>query len=451
MRPVIRRLKMGKQYFGYRTFKSRTKDLKLPAKLAVVLFLIVLIRIGSSYPLPFVNGDYMRGLLGMQGLAFLNAMTGGSMQQMSLFALSISPYITASIIMQLMTVIFPGIEEMQKDGKTGQDRFKNITRILAAVLSVLQSAAMAIGLGAKGLLITYTPATVLIATLVWSIGGVILIGISSYIDWMEIGNGISIILCANILSTFPSDLFVIRDVYLTNRLPAVMGVNVVLITMVFLAVIAACAALYMTQKEIPVVNSRKLAGSVNKSTFPIPLNTCSVMPVIFASSIISMPLIVVQFLGKGNDGILMHIAKGLSSNEWFKLETPQYSVGALFYFLLTTFFTYFYLEIGFNPMEIADNLKKSGATIPGIRPGKPTEEYIRKWSVRIALTGNTITTALILTMHAICNNSGMGTLSITGTSIIILVGVVVEEKKLFASLLAVSRLRYKKKGSLIHA
>ena len=175
------------------------------------------------------------------------------------------------------------------------------------------------------------------------------------------------------------------------------------------------------------------------------------MPVIFASSIISMPLIVVQFLGKGNDGILMHIVKGLSSNEWFKLETPQYSAGALLYFLLTTFFTYFYLEIGFNPMEIADNLKKSGATIPGIRPGKPTEEYIRKWSVRIALTGNTITTALILTMHAICNNSGMGTLSITGTSIIILVGVVVEEKKLFASLLAVSRLRYKKKGSLIHA
>ena len=102
-------------------------------------------------------------------------------------------------------------------------------------------------------------------------------------------------------------------------------------------------------------------------------------------------------------------------------------------------------------MEIADNLKKSGATIPGIRPGNPTEEYIRKWSVRIALTGNTITTALILAMHAICNNSGMGTLSITGTSIIILVGVVVEEKKLFASLLAVSRLRYKKKGSLIHA
>lgn len=161
---------MAKQYSGYRTWKSRTKEWKIPVKLAVILVLIVLIRIGSSYPLPFVNGNYMRSLLSMQGLAFLNAMTGGSMQQMSLFALSISPYITASIIMQLMTVIFPEIEEMQKDGKTGQDKFKNITRILAAALSVLQAVAMAIGLGAKGLLITYTPVTVLIATLVWSLG-----------------------------------------------------------------------------------------------------------------------------------------------------------------------------------------------------------------------------------------------------------------------------------------
>lgn len=442
---------MAKQYSGYRTWKSRTKEWKIPVKLAVILVLIVLIRIGSSYPLPFVNGNYMRSLLSMQGLAFLNAMTGGSMQQMSLFALSISPYITASIIMQLMTVIFPGIEEMQKDGKTGQDKFKNITRILAAALSVLQAAAMAIGLGAKGLLITYTPVTVLIATLVWSLGGVILIGISSFIDWMEIGNGISIILCANILSTFPTDLFSIRDVYLSNRLPAVMGVNVVIITAVFLAVIAACAILYMTQKEVPVVNSRKLAGSINKSTFPIPLNTCSVMPVIFASSIISMPLIVIQFLGKGDAGVWMHVSKVLSSNEWLKLESPQYSIGAVLYFLLTTFFTYFYLEIGFNPMEIADNLKKSGATIPGIRPGRPTEEYIRRQSVRIALTGNTITTTLILAMHAICNNSGMGTLSITGTSIIILVGVVVEEKKLFASLMAIGKLRHRRRGGFIHA
>lgn len=440
---------MGKQY-GYRTFKSRVKGLSLPVKLLLILLIIVFIRFGSSYPLPFVNGDYMKTLLSLQGLSFLNSMTGGSLQQMSLFALSISPYITASIIMQLMTVVIPALEELQKDGKSGQDKFKRITQFLAISLSVIQSASMAIGLGAKGLLLTYTPATVLLATVIWSIGGIILIGLSCFIDWMGIGNGVSIILCVNILSTFPSDLFSIRDVFLANRIPAYIAVNIILIAAVFLIVIAACVVLYTTRKELPISNSKKLVGNTSRTTFPIPLNTCSVMPVIFASSVTSLPIVVIQFLGKSGSGIPMHIVNTLSTGKWFLPDQPYYTLGAVIYFMLTTFFTYFYLEIGFNAMEIADNLKRSGATIPGIRPGKPTEDYIRKLSIKIALTGNTVTTLLILLMHLICNLSGLGTLRIIGTSIIILVGVTVEEKNLLSSFAAMRHTRYIVKGGIYH-
>lgn len=436
---------------GFRTFKSQLKGLPIACKAAVILAVIILVRFGSSYPLPFVDGDYMRMILGIQGLAFLNSITGGSMQQMSFFALSISPYITASIIMQLMTVVFPSLEEMQKDGKTGRERFKHITQAVAVTLSVIQSVAMAVGLGARGLLVSYTPATVAAASVIWSIGAIVLIGISSFLDWMEVGSGISILLCANILSTFPSDVFALRDMFVSGKIPAVAVLNACLIIATFLAILGVCVVLASTSREVPVVNSRKLAGTLDKSSFPIPLNTCSVMPVIFASSILSLPIIVSQFTGTAKDGIPMHIMRCLTTGEWFKPEQPLYTVGAFLYFGLTTLFTYFYLDIGFNPYEIADNLKRSGATIPGIRPGAPTVEYIRKTSTRIALAGNTATTLLILAMHAVCNAYGLGALSIAGTSVIILVGVVIEERRLLASLAAVKQFsgrRKKRRGIL---
>ena len=282
---------------GFRTFKSQLKGLPTACKAAVILAVIILVRFGSSYPLPFVDGDYMRMILGIQGLAFLNSITGGSMQQMSFFALSISPYITASIIMQLMTVVFPSLEEMQKDGKTGRERFKHITQAVAVTLSVIQSVAMAVGLGARGLLVSYTPATVAAASVIWSIGAIVLIGISSFLDWMEVGSGISILLCANILSTFPSDVFALRDMFVSGKIPAVAVLNACLIIATFLAILGVCVVLASTSREVPVVNSRKLAGTLDKSSFPIPLNTCSVMPVIFASSILSLPIIVSQFTG----------------------------------------------------------------------------------------------------------------------------------------------------------
>ena len=436
----------GRKAHRFQTFRTRIRELPFVCKAAIILGVIVLVRFGSSYPLPFVNTDYMRMLLGIQGLAFLNTITGGSMQQMSFFALSISPYITASIIMQLMAVVFPSLEELQKDGKTGQEKFKRITQAVAVTLSIVQSISMAVGLGAKGLLVSYTPAAVIAASVIWSVGAIVLIGLSTFLDWMEAGSGISILLCANILSTFPSDVFLLRDMFVSGKIPAVAVLNTVLIIAVFLAAIGICVVLTSTYREIPVTNSRKMPGRLDRSTFPIPLNTCSVMPVIFASSILNLPIIVAHFAGIADHKAASQAIRCLTTGEWFKLDQPLYSIGALLYFVLTTLFTYFYLDIGFNPYEIADNLKRSEATIPGIRPGTPTVEYIREVSTRIALTGNTATTLLILAMYAVCNTYGLGTLSIAGTSIIILVGTVIEERRLLASMAAVRRFTKQKKG-----
>lgn len=431
---------------NYRTLKSRVQLLPMTGKMAIILLLVVIVRMGSSYPLPFVNQEYMRMVLGMEGLGFLNSITGGSMQQMSFFALSISPYITASIIMQLFTVVIPSMEELQKDGKTGQEKFKKITRITAITLSVVQSAAMAVGLGAQGLLVEYKAETVLTAIIIWSIGSIILIGMSEFINWMEVGNGVSILLCSNILAMFPSDVFRLRDTFLHDRILQYQVFNAALITFVLLAIIAVCVVLGNTSKEIPVIESRKMIGNAGKSTFPIPLNTCSVMPVIFASSIMSLPIIICSFMGTGNEGWLKHVLNCLTTTKWFDMENPVYTVGAVFFFALTTFFTYFYLDIGFNSFEIAENLKNNGMTIPGIRPGKPTAEYIKKQSTKIALTGNMITTIMILLMHLICNMTGVGELSVAGTSILILVGLVVEERKLITSVMVSKKSWTKRSG-----
>lgn len=403
--------------------------MSIAGKILLIIACIITIRAGSLIQLPFVNADYMRLMLGEDGLGFINSVTGGSFYQMSVFALSISPYITASIIIQLMSIIFLSLEEIRKEGKSGEDKYKKIMAITGIGLAFLQSAGMAIGLGHNGLLQPFNIFTVIGATAIWTAGAAAMIGIGEFITMLGVGNGISIILAANILSTLPSDAAAIKAVLLDNRSIAGVTVNILLAACVSLCILAACIVLTKTVKKIRVTQSRKLAGYAD-SSFPIPLNTCSVMPVIFASSITSLPVLVSRFAPALQTGITGHVINALNPSYWFLPAMPYYTAGIIVYAALTTFFTYFYLSIGFNPYEIAANFKKSGTVIPGVRPGVPTAEYIERISTRIALLGNTCMTALILFMHFICNANGLGTLSIAGTSVLICTNVILEEKKL---------------------
>lgn len=433
--------------YSYKTMTTRLNELSLWMKVTIILVALAIVRIGSNIPLPFVNREYIQALLDVEGLGFLNAITGGSMLQMSFFALSVSPYITASIIIQLMTVVSPALDEMRKDGKTGMDKYKKITQATGVALALLQAAGMAIGLGSQGLLTPYNPVTVLGATLIWTVGGVFIIFLGEFLDKLELGSGISMILFCNIVASIPSDIRSIYEVFTVSGPVAVQATKMIVFVLVILGVIAACVVCSSALKQLPVVQTRKLTGSA-KSTFPIPLMTCSVMPVIFAGSIMSMPILIAQFVPALQSGVAGHIIRTMNTSAWFDPAMPLYSVGAIVYALLTTAFTYFYLEIGFNATEIAENLKKSGAVIPGLRPGKPTEERIRSISTRVALLGNTIMTGIILFMYCVCSLSGLGTLSIAGTSCFICVNVVLEEKKKIESNLS---LRMKKARTFLLA
>lgn len=417
--------------YSHTTLSRKVRDLALWKKICIVIFFMAFIRVGSNIPLPFVNRDYIRSLLDVDGLGFINSITGGSMLQMSFFALSVSPYITASIVIQLITVLSPSLEEMRKDGKTGMDKYKKITNITGVVLGFVQAAAMAVGLGRNGLLDPFNWKTVVLATIIWSIGGAVIILIGMFLDMLEIGNGISMILFCNIVASIPSDIVKIFE-FASVKNRAGMIITCIMANLLALALVYVSTVCQETEKRITITQTRKGYRGPD-SVFPIPFLTCSVMPVIFAGSIMSFPIMIAQFVPKLQDGIFGKCIRMLNTSMWFNADMPIYTFGAVLYIGLTVLFTYFYLDIGFNAYEIADNLKKQGAVIPGIRTGKPTAELIDKISKKVAVRGNMAMVGIILFTYMVCNMTGIGSVSIAGTSCFILVNVAIEEYKLAAA------------------
>lgn len=430
--------------------KKYLENKSLKDKLLLVVLAMIFIRLGSIIPLPGVNTDYMKALMDNNGLNFLHMITGNSFSQMSLFALSISPYITASIIIQLLTVVFPSLESLRKDGKTGKEKIEKITIGVGICLAFLQSLFMAIGFGGRGLLNPYSWWMVLTMTVVWTAGAALLMYIGNCITKLEIGNGISYILLCNILSTFPSDIISMYEVLIKGKAIAFQLLTTGVILTITVALVVACIILSTSVRKIPMTFSTKINERSVKQDLPIALNTCGVIPIIFAGSLMSLPILVARFIP--NVAWLSKTANYFNQGNWFNIDRPKYTLGIAIYIILTYCFTLFYININFNAVEIANNLKQQGATIPGIRPGKPTSDYINSIAVRLALVGATFTLIIILTINALCNISNLGGLSIGGTSILICVSVIIEGSKIFKTALQSERSKnyYKnKKGNAI--
>lgn len=406
--------------------KSLIINKEIKNKLLLILVFIIFVRIGSIIPIPGINSEYMKAIMSGSGFEFVNMITGNSFSKMSLFALSISPYITASIIIQLLTMIIPKLEDLSKDGKTGQEKIRKITNTTGIVISFMQSLFMAIGFGSRGLLNPYTWWMILIATFIWTAGATILIILGERITKMDIGNGISYILLFNILSTFPGDLFVIYKRFSADSVPAALTLKLILAGIVFWVFLAGCIFLNLSEKRVQIRFSRKNISGEQGRTFPISLNICNVMPVIFTSSIISMITIAATFT---SNNMLISVAKYLTPTNWFLSGNFKYSLGCLVYIGLAYFFANFYLDIAFNATEIAQRLKTQGATIPGIRPGKPTAEYLRMNAFEMMLFGTGLMLLIVLGASLIYNLCGIGVLSIGGTSILICVNVIIETHK----------------------
>lgn len=427
------------------TLKNAFKVKEIRKKLLFTFAMLLVIRFGCQLPVPGVNREYFSQWFAQQtgdAFNFFDAFTGGSFLSMSVFALNITPYITSSIIMQLLTIAIPKLEEMQKDGEDGRKKIAAITRYLTVGLALIEATAMAIGFGRSGLLqkdaivIDYI---VVITAL--TAGSAFLMWVGERITENGVGNGISIVLTINIISRMPQDLAGLYDQFVKNAKNIAMGVvAAVIIIAIIIGMVVLVIILNDGVRKIPVqyakkVQGRKMVGG-QSSTIPLKINTAGVIPIIFASSLMQFPIVICQLAGYKGTGIGAEILKGLNSGNWCNPSEPVYSIGLLVYIVLVVVFAYFYTSITFNPLEVSNNIKKQGGFIPGIRPGRPTTDYLSKVLNYIIFIG-AVGLIIVAVLPFVFNGVFKASVDFGGTSLIIIVSVILETIKQIESLMLV--------------
>ncbi|MGN1001739.1 MAG: preprotein translocase subunit SecY [Oscillospiraceae bacterium] len=404
------------------TIRNAWKIEELRKKILFTLFIILLYRVGNAIPVPYVNLENLqRAFTELENTIFslYNVMSGGAFSQATIFALSIQPYINASIIIQLLCIAIPALERMAKEeGEEGKKKINNITRYSTVAIGLLMGFAYYIYLrntnyGGASLLSENGVWQGIVIVLTFTAGSALIMWLGEQITEFGIGNGISIILFASIVSRFPNSIIQMISNIGTG---ATKWWAVVLMLIGALAIIVLIVVVNNAERRIPVQYSKRVVGRKmyggQATHLPIKVNMSGVLPIIFAQSIAMLPATIAMFFGK--------------QLTWFDNTSLLY---ALVYFLLIIFFSYFYSTIQFNPIEVANNLKRNGGFIPGYRPGKPTSEFIQKVLNKITLFGaiylSIIAVVPILISHfsTAAANSGI---SLGGTSIIIVVGVALE-------------------------
>ena len=419
----------------FTTLKNAFKIKEIRDKILFTFGMLIVIRIGSQLPVPGVNGEVFRQWFSDQAngaFSFFDAITGGSFMSMSILALNITPYITSSIIIQLLTIAIPKLEEMQRDGEDGRKKIVSITRYVTVALALIQSTAMAIGFGRQGYLTQFNAMSVICSIATLTAGRAFLMWVGERITEKGIGNGISIVLVINIISRLPEDLKTLFEQFVFGKAPATAILAAAIIIAIIIAMVVLVIILNDATRKIPVqyankVQGRKMVGG-QTSNIPLKVNTAGVIPVIFAQSLMQFPIIISSFAGYNGTGVWSEILKYLNSGYWCNPKQIKYTIGLVVYIALIIFFAYFYTSITFNPLMIADNMKKQGGFIPGIRPGKPTSDYLNKvlnYIVFIGAIGLTIIAILPYIFSGVFNAN----VSFGGTSLIIIVSVVLETMK----------------------
>jgi len=439
----------------FETVRSAFKIKDLRKKILYTFLILVIVRIGCQLPVPGVDASVISEWFDQNNsLDFFNQLTGGSFSQMSIFALNITPYITSSIILQLLTIAIPRLEELHKDGEEGRKKIAEYTRYVSVALAIIESAAMAIGFGRAGYLtegVSFTSISVIIVSL--SAGSAVLMWLGEQITEKGVGNGISIILLYNIVSRIPEDMtklyekFVSGASNVTNGLLAAIIILAVIIGTIVFIVILSDGERRINVQYSKKTQGRKLVGG-QSSHIPLKVNTAGVIPVIFAGSLFQMPIVIAGFAGvqpaSGNGASFgQKILKVLNQNAWCNIESFgefKYTLGLLIYIVLLIFFAYFYTSITFNPQEISMNMKKQGGFIPGIRPGKPTVEYLTKVLNSIVFIG-AIGLTVVAVIPIFFSGAFGADVSFGGTSLIIIVGVVLETLKQIESQMLVRHYR----------
>lgn len=400
----------------FTTMRNAFKIPDLRKKLLYTLMMFVIIRLGNAIPSPGVDPTQVAAIFGGDNAftGLLNAITGGGLSRLSIFALGVVPYINASIIMSLLAIAIPKLEEMQKDGEEGRKKIAKVTRYLTVVLALVQAAGITYGFRN---VLTYNNLwayTIVVSTM--TAGTAFLMWTGERLTEKGIGNGMSLIIFVNIISRIPTD---IRAV-VANGNYLVMGI----VFLSFLAMVAFVVLLQLGERRVPVqyakrVSGRKVLGG-QSSHIPLKVNTAGVIPIIFASSLLTFPAVVSGFFG-GATGWLKTVTDFLNYNTSIG--------GAILYILLIVFFAYFYTTVTFNPMNIAENMKKNAGFIPGIRPGKPTTEYLVKVLNHVVLIGAVALAVIAMVPIVLSRAFNISRLLVGGTSLLIVVGVALESVK----------------------
>lgn len=419
----------------FKTIKNAWSIPDLRRKILFTLLIIVIFRVGSVITVPFLDAAALAKAMGgiSQGntmLAYLNTLSGGAFSNATLFAMGITPYINSSIIMQLLCVAIPPLERMAKEGEAGRRKIGTITRYVTVGLGLIQGTAYYFYLRNKAVTV-YNEGfnlwfTAIVIILVFTAGTAIMMWLGEQINSHGIGNGISILLFAGIVAQLPSTISILGQYWnLGSQGQTQYYALVPLWAVLFIAVIWLITFMQDSERRIPIQYAKRVVGRKmyggQSSHLPIKVALGGVLPIIFASSILSIPGTINMFLGlKETDGFWGAFFAAFNTSGWLYL---------VLYFLLIIMFAYFYTTIQYNPVEMANNLKSNNGTVPGIRPGAPTADYIRNILSRITLIGALFLALIALLPHIYGAFTGMGQMSIGGTSIIIIVGVALETVK----------------------
>ena len=412
----------------FEVFRNAWKDINLRKKILYTLFIIVIFRLGSCLFVPFLDNEVIASMMG-EGtvLSLLDTMTGGALSQGTLFSMSITPYINASIIIQLLAVAIPALEKMSKEGDEGRKKLNKITKFTSLGLALFQAVAYYIYLrnlnavkytdGFGGVLAAITIVACFVA------GASLIVWLGDQINEKGIGNGISMILFAGIVARGPSAVFTMVQSMTADMKNAIL---VPIIIIIFILMIGLVVLMTNAERRIPVQYAKRVVGRKmfgGQSThIPIKVAMAGVMPIIFAMSVMALPQTICMFFGIYGDG--------RSGNDFWegfvRLFSQSSWLYAVLYFLLIIAFNYFYIAIQYNPVEIANNLKKNNGAIPGIRPGKPTSDFIQNSLSKITLIGAIFLAFIAIFPIIFQNITGLRNISLGGTTMLIVVGVALE-------------------------
>lgn len=401
---------------------------ELRRKLIITAIIIVIFRIAAHIPIAGINVAGIKQLFaGNQLLGLLDIFSGGTLTNFSILALGLNPYINASIIMQLLTMIFPKLEEMSKEGEQGRQKINQYTRFLTIPLAVIQSVGMYTLLKNQGLVDAVTPISILAIIVAMVAGTIFTMWLGELLTEYGIGNGISILILVGILARAPVVLFQTASVVEQQQL-----INLLIFVAIGILVTAAIVFVNEGRRQIPIHYARRFSAGRRQSQaetyLPLRVNQTGVIPIIFAVSLVLLPSFGSQFLVQSTVPLLQEVGRFLAQN-----FQPQSVIYNIVYLLLVVGFTYFYTAVVFNPTKIADEIKKYGGFVPGIRPGSATAGYLNYILVRITLAGAIFLGTIAVMPSVVSSITGISTLVVGGTSLLIVVSVILDTAKQFES------------------